>query len=213
MQQVNQLLKQPNASAIANSAMPQGLLKSQSLTPATCKEVEALKAKYQPITLMAAYNPGLEHILLTKGLTKGELANNQNAPSLAILKAAFGEPVAIEWINTLIYDFVDYCEQQQGVENSKLEECAAFIMARYYYLNMAELLLFFAECKLCKFGRIYGTIGAMRIMEMLNDYISQRNEDMSRIEREQAQAKYCQPNPDAVSYEEYLIWKHKQHGN
>lgn len=116
-----------------------------------------------------------------------------NVPTLGLINHAY-EPVTIQgvtdypavlWLKIQIDNLFDFFEQPLGVTQRAVEECAQLIISRYYYLNLFEIELFLAECKLN--GKFYGVTGCGQLLEYLRQYVIERNNDIGKIEDERNQ--------------------------
>lgn len=151
---------------------------------------------------MEAYHPKLGNILLSK-LSKADLAE-KDIPSLGLVKATYGSNMAKEWICNHLFDLLDFNETRQGVDNSKIEEFAGLILATYYYLNLADIMYFCAECKLGKYGKFYGVTGPSQLAVMLQDYIKARNSEINAIERRKNSERMIALHDGENGYKAYL---------
>lgn len=160
---------------------------------------------------MQDWNPRVQHILLSKRARKGELAKMGDVPTLGVLDAAFaaedGEdsPAAL-WLKIQLSDFFDYVEAPLGVTEDRVYELALLIIERYWYLNVAEVELWLAECK--SGAKFYGVSGPSRMMELLGEYVRDRNEDIDKMEKEESARRRAVQNKNAEyyvdCYREYL---------
>ncbi len=160
---------------------------------------------------MADWSPRVQHILLSRKARKGELALMNDVPTLGVLDAAFpaeGEedsPAAL-WLKIQLSDFFDYVEAPLGVTEDRVYEMALLMIERYWYLNVAEVELWLAECKAG--AKFYGVAGPSRMMELLGEYVRERNEDIDRIEKEKSARRRAVQNENAGyyldCYREYL---------
>jgi len=153
--------------------------------------------------LSHAYRPNLGKILLTK-YTKGDLAYNDDIPSISLVRATYGESSACEWIVTHLFDLLNYTEQEIGVADSCIYEFAELLMAKYYYLNLADIMYFCAECKLGKYGKFYGVTGPSQLAEMFAKYIQERNNEIDAVERRKQQERMARQDYLINGYHEYL---------
>lgn len=108
----------------------------------------------------------------------------------------------------------DYAEQSQGITEEQLQELCHLILGEYYYLNLAELSLFFAQFKLGYYGEFYGVIGPMKIANALRKFDDERRISIARYEEEKRRKRREQEEieraKNAVSYEEYKRLKGKK---
>lgn len=134
---------------------------------------------------------------------KGETAllPDTEVPSLALLRAAYGTELVTELLKIHIRDLFDYVEQEQGSNDARIRELAELILAKYYYLNIADFIYFCSECKLAKYGIFYGKSGTHQLAAMLQAYIKERNREIDIIERKNTEQRI---QSQCNGYEEYI---------
>lgn len=147
---------------------------------------------------MATYNKDVAVTLLDR--TIGELAIDTRIPTLIDMKIAYNNSaIPVFWLKTQITELFASMELPTGVDNERIEECARNIYHSHYSLNLLELLLFFAKCKMAHFGKFYGTSGPNQLMDMFNSFMTERNKSIAvaeskmtlqRIEERQSKNEY-----------------------
>lgn len=153
------------------------------------EDVRELRQAYGDIADFArAYNPCVQHRLMTAKARKGVVALAGNVPTLSLLSEAYPAaaadmplPAAL-WVKLQLEDFFEYCEQQVGVTSDRVYELSLIIVERYHFLNVLEIELWLAECK--GSATFFGTAGPLRMMELLKNYVVERNADIARVESE-----------------------------
>lgn len=161
-------------------------------------QVAAVMRSYPTVVRLAkAVNPRIQTTLLSKGVSKGQLALNDNVPTLALLNKAYGNGAAAEWLKIQIDDLLDFIEQPLGVTDDKIVEACELIACRYYYLNVYEIEMWIAEVKTN--GKFYGATGGSRLMELLSQYVRERNEDIDRVENRRKQEKILAQRENAAN--------------
>jgi hypothetical protein len=90
------------------------------------------------------------------------------------------------------------------LDDKQAEFLAEVIANEYYFLKASELLLFFYNFKTGKYGRFYGVVDPMRIMEALGEFKDERDRviEQHRKEVEKAQAA-MEPKLPSVKPEEW----------
>lgn len=78
-------------------------------------------------------------------------------------------------------------------------------MQEFYYLNAAEVMLFFRRFKLGRYGRFYGSVDPQVITRALGDFRRDRMDAISRhdAEQERLEREAARNNPDNMSRAEY----------
>lgn len=152
------------------------------------EDAKALRAEYSDIVEFArAYNPCVQHALVESKARKGVVALTGDVPTLSLLQTAYPaqedlpQPAAL-WVKIQLEDFFSFCEQGCGVANDRVYELALIIVERYHFLNVLEIELWLADCKAS--ATFYGAAGPLRMMELLKNYVVERNADIERVEAE-----------------------------
>ena len=115
--------------------------------------------------------------------TKGEIALNEEVPSLALMRTTYGKDGTVEWLKIQFKDLFHFVEIETGNDDNQIRELSKLILAKYYYLNAAEIIYFCAECKLAMYGKFYSKAGVQQLAEMLKSYINARNREIASIEQ------------------------------
>lgn len=159
-----------------------------------------------PIDFITAYNPDRSANIIAKGYTPGEVALLADTPTLADVKTKFGSETAVKWLAIQI-DSVDNIGGAKSFPKEERQSHASLILAAYSYLNIGEILLFFARYRLGDYSDI-PVGGLQKISVALQRYVEARNLDMRRIEREaynrEQEAMRREWAARAITYEEYL---------
>ena len=130
-------------------------------------------------------------------------------PTLARIGRDYGQNTATAWFIPQLYDLSEYCGCRDKLQGKPLEQCAAVIVAEFYFLKVSEVMLFFHLFKAGHYGKFYGSVDPMVITCALRDFLHDRAEIMARAEqerREQEEEEYRKNHPP-MSYDE---WKSKQ---
>lgn len=117
-----------------------------------------------------------------------ELVKREDIPTLADVNRMHGNKtslgiIALHLISVVRFAGVDLSQEQA-------EETALVILSGYYYLNLAELAMFFHRLKCGELGQVvWGQkINNQAIMCALHDFAAERRQKIDRIEAEKAQA-------------------------
>ena len=109
------------------------------------------------------------------------------SPSLVSIKNTYGGKTLEKVIIAQLENLNDFCGASVKMESNVIIELTYMIQSRYYYLKIAELLLFFFNFKMGKYCELYGSVDPLKITTSLNKFIQERNLELDRIEREQKQ--------------------------
>lgn len=131
-------------------------------------------------------------------------------PTLAIVQKTY-RVSASYWLVPQLMNLSQFCGSNNKLQGKPLEECAELIAQNYYYLKTSELMLFFYRFKLGKYGRFYGSVDPLIILQALQEFvIYDRNKAIDHREAEMRDREYAESKKNAVTYEQYLSLKNKQ---
>lgn len=103
-------------------------------------------------------------------------AYNGTAPTLEVVMLAFGVDAVTAWLYTFIDYFVQYCGK--GSLSSMQMMDVARRMSAKSFLKVTEFMLFFWRLGNADYGRIYGTIDPLFIMDSFNKFLNQRDKEL-----------------------------------
>ena len=109
-------------------------------------------------------------------------------PTLTELRLAFGNDTDMQWLLPQIGSLVMFT----GAKMMDLEQqryLARIIATDYHYLKITELLIFFHKFAAGEYGKFYGSVDALTIMEGLRDFMNYRNYAMRKYEQEENERK------------------------
>lgn len=175
--QVNQLMTAPRTSRALSAAQRQ-------LSPAVRAKV------HQTLSLFGDRDGFLAKMAPARQLAAGrdpERAHFGDAPSLAIMRQAYGDTFPGSWLIVQLTDLMAYTNNRSLPGADTLEYLAEAIMQDYYYLKASELLLFFYRFKLGRYGKFYGSVDPMVIMQGLDKFAAERQSAI--IAKEEAEQK------------------------
>ena len=113
-----------------------------------------------------------------------DVANAENIPTLADVNRSFSNSTSVEIITEHLKSVLRYA----GVEltDAQLAETALSILSSYWYLNLAELCIFFSQLKNGSRGQfVWGTkINNQAIMVALADFCKDRRREIEHRENE-----------------------------
>lgn len=113
-----------------------------------------------------------------------DVANADNIPTLADVNRSFSNSTSVEIITEHLKSVLRYA----GVEltDAQLAETALSILSSYWYLNLAELCIFFSQLKNGSRGQfVWGSkINNQAIMVALADFCKDRHREIDHQENE-----------------------------
>lgn len=125
-----------------------------------------------------------------------------DAPTLAVMRHAFGENFPVMWLMPQIFEICEFTGVKKIDEAQNLAT-ARVIAQEYGYLKASELLLFFYRFKTGKYGRFYGTVDPMVIMTALSEFMREREAEIIRHEEEERVRAMEEHAKEAITAQEY----------
>lgn len=126
-----------------------------------------------------------------------------DAPSLAIMRKAYGDDFPATWLLPQIFDLVVYSNSKGTLNEQQMEFLAEAIANEFYYLKASELLLFFYNFKLGKYGHFYGVVDPMRITQALEEFCKERSAVIAAHENDEAERARAEHAKTAITAQEY----------
>lgn len=96
-----------------------------------------------------------------------------NAPTLSDLTKAIDERAATAWLIPLITDLAIY-SGHKGLTENQINDCADIIAAEFDFLKLTEVMLYFYYFKTGKYGRFYGVVSPLEIIDGLRSFLRDR---------------------------------------
>lgn len=124
-------------------------------------------------------------------------------PTLATIKANYGDTVPRAWLIPQLYNLSEYCGVKDKLEGTPLKETAFVIATEYYYLKVSEMMLFFYRFKTGRYGRFYGNVDPLVIATALREFVKERNAEYDRQEKEERERQAEISSKNAITWEEY----------
>ena len=129
---------------------------------------------------------------------------SERSPSLLVMKKAYGDNFPVAWLMEQILELVVYSNSKGTLNDYQAEFLANTIVNEHYDLKASELLLFFYNFKTGKYGRFYGVVDPMRIMEALGEFKDERDRVIEQHRKETEDAKAAmEPKLPSVKPEEW----------
>ena len=129
---------------------------------------------------------------------------SEDAPTLAIMRHAYGDGFPATWLMPQMLDLVVYSNSKGTLSDRQAEFLAEVISNEYGFLKASELLLFFYKFKAGEYGHFYGAVDPMRITMALEEFCKERERILEAHEREQEKIREAQePKLPKMSPEEW----------
>lgn len=134
-----------------------------------------------------------------------------DAPSLNILRIAYGDKDAEFWLNMYLADIAMFKGYGNQVSVEQIKSLMQEIFGTYGYLKITEFMLFCQMFKASRFRdkdgndmtRMYGMFALDRIMDCLGRFAAYRQSELERIERTEEVQKLLLERANTISYAEF----------
>lgn len=123
-------------------------------------------------------------------------------PTLSQLKALGGN-TPVMWLVPQLANLSEFCGARDKLSVDQLRDLASIITTEFYYLKITELMLFFHRFKAGKYGRFYGSVDPLIIVEALHKFRKERGDIIDRHDQEEKRRLREQAAAEAVTWEEY----------
>ena len=156
-QQLNNAVK--NLAKDKNTPITTELMEKAEALKAKIGSIEFFKDKFCPAMMVdVARDPGRAY----KGI----------APTLEVVRLAYGGDADVAWLNTFLDDFNEY--YGKGKMTIKQITGVAQRMSAKSHLRVTEFMLFFWRLGNAEYGKIYGVVDPLYIMDSFNKFLKQR---------------------------------------
>ena len=109
------------------------------------------------------------------------------APSIGLVESAYGRKTAMTWMEIQLSNLSEFAGCKEKLTPAQIAETAAMILDGYPYYKLTEFMLFFQQFKRCRYGRFYGAVDPMIILQALDEFNEERRR--TYIEKEAAEEK------------------------
>ena len=124
------------------------------------------------------------------------------APTLVVINQAYGETAAEQWLVYQLIDLCAYCGAKEKLSVRQLKQLAYIITTEYGHFKASEVLLFLHRFKAGKYGRFYGNIDPLIIMDAMGDFADER-EDAIILHNKKEEAKEPEEPHETISPQEW----------
>lgn len=124
-------------------------------------------------------------------------------PTLGDLDKCYGRNASSYWLVPELTNLSEFCGCKEKLTGNSLKECAVIIAQQYHYLKTSEMMLFFYKFKAGEYGRFYGSVDPLVIMQALKEFIRDRYTAYEHRESELRKKQYEESIKNSISYEEY----------
>ena len=112
----------------------------------------------------------------TENITNVRLCIFGDYPTLGQLNSIYNNKrVAEKWLVKELRELEKYFGFSKRLDECQLKELPRYIIKKYGWLKVSEILLFLWKCKYVDFGEFYGQVDPQRIMTFLASFLEYRN--------------------------------------
>lgn len=104
------------------------------------------------------------------------------APSLNLVRMAYGMECVTTFLEVQINDLVNYLGDQGKTNKDMIIQTASVIALQYGYLKLTEVMLFMVMVKAGHFGTVYGNANGLHITLALRQFLHWRGREIEKIE-------------------------------
>ena len=136
---------------------------------------------------MAKFNPSLQ----AKYCRDVDRAFFGKAPTLRVFEAAYGRIKAELWLEIQLNDLSEFSGCREKLGPTRTPDLAAMIFEGYPHFKLTEFMMFFQRFKRCEYGRFYGAVDPMVILQALSTFAEDRRKliERKRMEEERERVK------------------------
>lgn len=154
---------------------------SPVLTQHTPAQLEAHRLRERfvlPSRFLGYFNADYQIMVMEGYPNIARATLDRRIPRLSVISMAFSRNTAIEFVYEHLNVLLQNCEQQTAVPDIAWKQFARLFVAKYHYLNIFEVMYFFAQCRLAVYGPFYGTTGPNQLAEMAVKFIEDRSNSL-----------------------------------
>lgn len=148
---------------------------------------------------LAAFNPDFQRQICGRA----EECYFGDYPTLAALKAGYGDNAPTMWLVAQLYNLSEYCGCREKLQGTPLEDCASVVATDFHFLKVTELMLFFHRFKSGIYGRFYGSIDPLIITTSLRAFLKERVYAYDRREQEKRETEREEARKRAVAWPKF----------
>lgn len=125
------------------------------------------------------------------------------APTLAQVSKAYGSQTTEEWLIYQIVDLSEFCKLKSKLTSTQVKQTAQLIMNAYGYLKVSEVMLYFRRFKFGQYGRFYGSVDAMIILDCIKKFCNERRDAIHRQRKKEEEQRKERQMRGCIPWEEY----------
>lgn len=135
------------------------------------------------------------------------------APCLGVVEAAYGRDVAETWLEIALFELGEFAGVKEKMSKRQIHLCAQMILRHWKYRtwNVCEFMRFFLLFKYGTFGRFYGSVDPITILQALDKFAAVRCREIDALEQRARDERAKQSERRGITYDEWVrLGKPKQ---
>lgn len=124
-------------------------------------------------------------------------------PTLSQLRRRYGRNAPEAWLIPQLNDLGEFCGCRDKTTPAQTRELAGLIAEEYADMKVSELMWFFRQFKKAAYGRLYGTLDPLTLMDALRRFDRQRRDEAALRERAMGERRERERRAQAVTREQY----------
>lgn len=158
------------------------------------------------------FNPSIQKVI-ARNIERAFIGK---APTLAVVKEAFGVDPAEAWIMSQLEDLNNFSGVAIKMSPDQQEETSRLILQEYPYFKVTEFMLFMHRFKCGNYGTLYGVVDPLIIMQALFQFASERRAELTFYENREKERKKNEErerwfnDPNRITYSEWQESKKKE---
>lgn len=134
--------------------------------------------------LLSEFNPSLQ-IQYCRDIRKVHMGQ---APSIALVGNAYGRRIAETWLEIQLTELSEFAGCKGKLTAHQLTDTARMIIDGYGHFKLTEFMLFFQRFKRCEYGKFYGAVDPMVILQAVREFSEQRSRTIEKFRQEEQRA-------------------------
>lgn len=171
--------------------------------------IELRRRFHDNTTFLKAYNPDTQ-VAYCRDKEKCFFGK---APSIGLVENTYGRKTATSWLEIQLNNLSEFAGCKGKLSPAQIAETAAMILDGYPHYKLTEFMLFFQRFKRCEYGKFYGAVDPMVILQALATFDEERRkvkadrknreqqakQDESENEHRRLRQRYAKRIPDAFT--------------
>lgn len=154
-----------------------------------------------PDKFMQIYNPDAQSIIAQDPAK----AFTEASPVMATAIQVYGRTKMLTWLTLQLARVAKTVTADRRMSVDDIQMMAEDIVndPAFRTLRIAEIMLFLAQYRAGRFGKVYGTLNSINLCVALRDFLTVRAEALDRLESKRRATEREMHDKEAITYEEY----------